>query len=38
MALLERLGITRELTGQMRDRRFGYHQYMAILNEGTEPI
>ena len=38
MALLERLGITQELTGQMRDRRFGYHQYMAILNEGTEPI
>ena len=38
MTLLERLGITRELTGQMRDRRFGYHQYMAILNEGTEPI
>ena len=38
VALLERLGITQELTGQMRDRRFGYHQYMAILNEGTEPI
>ena len=38
MGLLEHLGVTRELTGQARDRRFAYHDYLAILNEGTEPI
>jgi Fic family protein len=38
MGLLEHLGVTRELTGQARDRRFAYYEYLAILNEGTEPI
>jgi len=37
MNLLAELGITRELTGRRRNRLFGYSQYLAILNEGTEP-
>jgi Fic family protein len=32
-----KLGIVRELTGQQRYRVFSYPQYVAILNEGTEP-
>ena len=35
--LLER-GIARELTGQRRDRLFLYDRYLAILNDGTEPL
>ena len=35
---LRKLGIVRETTGQQRDRLFVYHEYMAILSEGTEPI
>ena len=31
-----RLSITRERTGQKRNRVFSYAEYMAILNEGTE--
>ncbi len=38
MRLLESLGIARELTGRERDRRYGYHQYIEILSEGTEPL
>lgn len=30
------LGILREITGQKRNRVFGYTQYLDILNEGTE--
>lgn len=30
------LGVLRELTGQKRNRVFGYTQYLDILNEGTE--
>lgn len=30
------LGITRELTGQKRNRLFSYDAYMSILNEGSE--
>jgi Fic family protein len=33
-----RLGLTRELTGHTRNRVFSYTAYLAILNEGTEPI
>ncbi len=33
---LGELGILRELTGHKRNRIFGYAEYMAILNEGTE--
>ena len=36
--LLADLGIVRELTGKRRNRLFGYHRYLAILSEGTEPL
>ncbi len=36
--LLERLGMVRELTGQTRDRRYGYRDYIDILNEGADPL
>ncbi len=36
MAILEELGIARELTGKRRNRLYGYERYIAILNEGTE--
>lgn len=32
------LGIVREITGRRRDRVFAYDRYLAILNEGTEPL
>ena len=32
------LGILNELTGKQRKRMFVYGQYLAILNEGTEPV
>jgi len=35
---LRRLGIVREMTGRQRHRMFVYEPYLAILNEGTEPI
>jgi Fic family protein len=35
---LERLGVVREMTGQRRNRVFGYTAYLAILNEGTVPL
>ena len=28
----------RALTGQRRNRVFSYHAYLAILNEGGEPL
>jgi Fic family protein len=36
LADLERLGIVEEVTGRRRGRVFGYHRYLAILNEGTD--
>ena len=33
-----KLGVTRELTGHKRNRVFSYPAYIAILNEGTEPL
>lgn len=36
--LLLELGIARELTGKRRNRLFLYDKYLAILNEGTEPL
>ena len=36
MALLEDLGVAKELTGKKRNRVFGYSRYLAILGEGTE--
>ena len=35
---LETLGIVREITGRKRQRVFAYTRYLAILNEGTEPL
>jgi Fic family protein len=35
---LENLGIVREITGRKRDRVFAYTRYLAILNEGTQPL
>ncbi len=31
-------GIASELTGRQRNRVFAYDRYLAILNEGTEPL
>ncbi|HPU85033.1 MAG TPA: Fic family protein [Candidatus Latescibacteria bacterium] len=38
MGALQRLGIVREQTGRRRNRVFVYQAYLAILNEGTEPL
>lgn len=38
MKILEELEIAQEVTGQRRNRLFGYQQYMDVLYEGTEPL
>ena len=38
METLAKLGIAREITGRKRNRVFAYDRYLAILNEGTEPL
>jgi Fic family protein len=35
---LEQSGLVRELSGQARGRTFAYHEYLALLSEGTEPL
>jgi len=35
---LSRLGIVAEITGRKRGRVFSYRAYLAILNEGAEPL
>ena len=35
---MRQLGIVREVTGRERRRLFVHERYLAILNEGTEPI
>jgi hypothetical protein len=35
---LENLGIVCEIAGRKRERVFAYTRYLAILNEGTEPL
>jgi Fic family protein len=35
---MQQLGMLREITGRQRHRLFVYEAYLAILNEGTEPI
>lgn len=35
---LRQLGVLREITGRQRHRLFVYDAYLAILNEGTEPL
>lgn len=38
MDLLVEHGIARELTGKQRNRLFTYDRYLAILDEGTQPL
>ena len=38
MSVLADLGIAKELTGRKRDRVFAYDRYLAVLQEGTEPL
>jgi hypothetical protein len=38
MHALTTTGIARELTGQRRNRVFVYDAYLAILNEGAQPL
>jgi Fic family protein len=38
MEQLLRLEMVREITGRQRDRLYAYDRYLAILNEGTEPL
>lgn len=38
VAALEQLGIVREITGRRRERVFAYDRYVAVLNEGAEPL
>jgi Fic family protein len=38
LADLGRLGVVEEVTGRRRGRVFGYRRYLAILNEGTDPL
>ncbi len=38
MQNLEQLGIVREITGKQRDRIYLYDRYLAILEEGAEPL
>ncbi len=35
---LVRLGVVREVTGQKRNRVYVYERYLAVLNEGGEPL
>jgi hypothetical protein len=38
LELLVDQGIAREITGGQRNRLFVYDAYLAILNEGAEPL
>jgi len=38
LAHLQQAGIVRETTGCRRGRAFVYDRYLALLNEGTEPL
>lgn len=38
LADLEKMGIVEEITGRKRGRVFSYRRYLAILNEGTDPL
>jgi Fic family protein len=38
MQILSQLGLVQEITGRKRNRIFAYARYLAILNEGTEPL
>ena len=34
----EEAGILREVTGRQRGKVYVYHEYLSLLNEGTEPL
>jgi Fic family protein len=38
VAHLQKLEVLREITGKQRRRMYAYARYLAILNEGTEPL
>jgi Fic family protein len=38
LKVLQKLGIVREITGKRRNRAYTYDRFIAILNEGTEPL
>jgi Fic family protein len=38
IARLEELGVLREVTGRQRGKLYAYSEYLALLNEGTEPL
>ncbi|MGE0466415.1 MAG: Fic family protein [Steroidobacteraceae bacterium] len=38
VATMQSVGIVRELTHAMRNRVFAYDRYLAILNEGSQPV
>lgn len=35
---LEKLGIVKEITGKKRDRVYVYKKYLALLEQGAEPL
>ena len=35
---LVKLGLVREVTGRKRGRVFAYHDYLALLQQGDEPL
>lgn len=38
LARLSRLGIIQETTGKQRNRTYAYPEYLALLDQGTEPL
>ncbi|MEQ1716082.1 MAG: Fic family protein [Hyphomicrobium sp.] len=38
LSRLVALGIVREITGRQRGRLYTYHRYLAVLDEGTQPL
>jgi Fic family protein len=38
LALMEKHGLLKEITGKPRNRVFGYMEYMEIISRGTEPL
>ncbi len=35
---LAEVGFVRELNGKRRNRQFAYREYLALLDQGTEPL
>jgi Fic family protein len=38
LAILESMGIVKEITGKSRNKIYTYQQYLEILSEGTDPL